>query len=63
MASESKADKRKTYMDKARERLEVCRTCPRFDNRLRLAEVCTACGCMARLKVLHPGEKCPEGRW
>jgi hypothetical protein len=58
-----KLDRKKSYIAQARERFDICRTCPAFDNALRLAEVCTDCGCMARLKVLHPGEKCPRGRW
>lgn len=66
MASASdKAAKRARLLARAGERFAVCKTnaCNAFHANFKGAETCAACGCMLRLKVLHPGEKCPQGRW
>jgi hypothetical protein len=31
--------------------------------RLTLGAICSACGCIARAKVLVAGESCPLGKW
>lgn len=61
----SASAKRESLLARARTRFDVCRSnaCGAFERNFKGAEQCNACGCMLRMKVLHPGEKCPQGRW
>jgi hypothetical protein len=45
--------------EKAKIRLEVCRTCEKLINDSR----CSHCGCFMKVKVLVPLATCPENKW
>jgi hypothetical protein len=62
-AKPTRAERRAAYKARSQARFKTCQTCDQFDPKPRLAETCRACGCLARLKALLPGETCPEGRW
>lgn len=44
----------------AEERLQICRSCNRFDPVLNR---CRKCGCFMQGKSRFPGAKCPIGLW
>lgn len=46
--------------DKVAERLEICRSCEFFNNRL---QQCTKCGCFMKLKTKLDRAHCPIGHW
>lgn len=40
------------------QRLEICQTCPFFQNGL-----CTKCGCYTRFRASLKNKSCPVGKW
>lgn len=44
----------------AEERLQICRSCNRFDP---ILARCRKCGCFMQGKTRFPGAKCPIGLW
>ncbi|HEY6793169.1 MAG TPA: hypothetical protein VI248_00635 [Kineosporiaceae bacterium] len=44
----------------ARERLDICRSCPRL---IKLTRQCIECGCFMTQKVRLPNASCPQGKW
>lgn len=48
--------------DVAFARYEICKTCPRKTDLLKV-EKCKECNCVLFLKVIVPTSKCPIGKW
>lgn len=46
--------------EEAKNRLNICKTCPFFNS---LNERCTKCGCYMSVKTYLRAEKCPVGKW
>jgi hypothetical protein len=44
----------------AKERLDICYTCPEFQQRM---QRCSKCGCFMKMKVVLEKAKCPLGKW
>lgn len=44
----------------SQERLEVCKSCDRFDEE---NSRCNECGCFMKYKTLLPWSKCPLDKW
>lgn len=42
----------------AKERLEVCETCDRYEN-----GKCKECGCLMEVKTMFPYSNCPLNKW
>lgn len=45
-------------LDKYHQRLEVCITCPSYENR-----ICKNCGCFMPAKAMIPFTSCPNNLW
>lgn len=45
---------------KASERLDICKQCPKLQQGL---NVCTLCGCFMNIKVRIYSSHCPLGKW
>lgn len=46
-----------------KERMEICKACPFFNNKNEKNPTCNACGCYLNEKTSWASEKCPEGKW
>lgn len=53
-----------TYTDTSKElkpqRYQICKSCDRFNNMLKL---CGECGCFMPMKTLMKNESCPLNKW
>ena len=47
-------------IDKANERMSICKVCDEYDEPIRL---CKACHCIIPAKVLFPESECPLRKW
>jgi hypothetical protein len=48
----------RTSEEVRKERLAICNDCPLFKT-----EICTACGCIMKAKVILSRAVCPQGKW
>jgi len=46
--------------DMANTRIEICKTCEKYDEPIRL---CTECNCIVPAKALFESNECPLGKW
>ena len=44
----------------AHSRVEICKTCEKYNEPIRL---CTECNCIVPAKALGVEQKCPLGKW
>lgn len=50
----------KAFSEKARERYDICKSCPEF---ISLTKQCKKCGCIMSLKTKLEAAHCPIGKW
>ena len=50
----------KQTLEQGRRRMDICRSCDRFNNTTKL---CKECGCFMPAKTKLPNEACPIGKW
>jgi|TARA_R100000963_G_C4614635_1_gene83939 hypothetical protein len=48
---------------KAKERMKICHSCEHLKMGFIKPSECEVCGCIIRLKVKIPSEKCPIDKW
>ena len=50
----------KQALEQGQRRMDICRSCNRFNNTTKL---CKECGCFMPAKTKLPNEACPIGKW